>query len=144
MRRTLAALVPALLLAAVPAQAGDRAELFRHRYVSTAVLKDGERHPLFEETKIRVDFRHEAEGDVVSWRADCNYFGADVDVTEKRLVIGEIVQTRMGCFKARLRRDRWMGRFFGSDPRWRTRPGERLKLTAGDRVIRLTSQRRDR
>ena len=108
------------------------------------MLEDGERHPLFEGTKVRVDFRHEARGDIVAWRAECNYFGADVDVTERRLVIGETVQTDMGCFKPQMRQDRWMARFFGADPKWRIRHEEKLRLTAGDRVIRLTSRRRDR
>ena len=141
------ALAPAVLLAAGSAQAGDRAELFRHRYVSTAVLKNGERKPLFKGIKIHVDFRHEAEGDVVSWRADCNYSGADVDVTEERLVTGQIEGTAIGCAPPQSRQDRWTVRFFGADPRWRIRPGDRLKLTAGDRVIRLrklTSPPRDK
>ena len=133
--------MPALLLAAAPAQAGDRAELFRHRYVSTAVIKDGERRQLFEGTKIRLDFEHRADYDVVRWQADCNVFGADVDVTEKLLVTGQIEGTSQGCPKARLRRDRWMLRFFRSDPRWRIPREGRLKLRAGDRVIRL--RRRD-
>jgi heat shock protein HslJ len=117
--------------------ASDRAELFGRGYVSTAVLKDGERQPLFEETKVRVDLNHRDNYDNVTWRADCNYFGAPVEVTDERLVIGEIAGTDMGCSGDLLRRDRWMLRFFRSDPKWRIRRDDRLKLTAGDRVIRL-------
>ena len=139
------ALAPAVFLAAGSAQAGDRAELFRHRYVSTAVLKNGERKPLFEGTKIRVDFDRGAEHDDLGWQADCNWFGAPVDVTDDHLIlIGPGYQTDMGCAGTQRRQDRWMWRFFNSDPRWRIRSGERLKLTAGDRVIRLISRRRDR
>lgn len=128
----------AVLFAAGPAQAaGDRADLFGRGYVSTAVLRDGERHPLFEGTKIRVDLNHRADHDGVSWEADCNYFGAPVEITEERLVIGQVVQTDMGCPGPYGRRDRWMLRFFRSDPNWRIRRDDRLKLTAGDRVIRL-------
>lgn len=105
------------------------------------MLKNGEQHPLFERTKIRVDFDHGAERDGVSWRADCNLFGARVDVTEERLIIGQIVGTEMGCASTQMRQDRWMARFFGSHPRWRIRRNGTLKLTAGDRVIRLTSRR---
>jgi hypothetical protein len=143
----LAVLVLAVLLAAGPAQAGDRADLFGRGWISTAVLEDGERLPLFEGAKIRVDFDHGADHDAISWKADCNYFGAKVDVTEERLLIGQGLQTTQGCPKPRHRRDRWMNRFFSSDPKWRIRQDARLKLTAGDRVIRLhrvTSQRRDR
>jgi hypothetical protein len=51
------------------------------------------------------------------------------------------------CGGDRQRRDRWMLRFFRSDPNWRIPRDDRLKLTAGDRVIRLrklTSPQRDR
>ena len=129
--------MPALLLAAVPAQAGDRAELFGRGYVSTTVLSDGERHPLFERAKVRVDFDHGAEYDEVSWRAECNIFVARVDIADARLQIGQIAGTEVGCAKPQMRQDRWMLRFFGSDPKWRIRHADTLKLVAGDRVIRL-------
>lgn len=141
MRRPLAALVALLSVAGSAHAASDGSGLFGRGYVSTAVLKDGAPHPLFEETKIRVDFDHGAENDGVSWRADCNIFVARVDVTEERLLVGQIAGTDMGCATAQMRRDRWMARFFRSDPKWRIRRDETLKLTAGDRVIRLTSRR---
>ena len=137
-----AALVLVVLSTAGSAQAAsDPADLFGRGYVSKAVLKDGVRHPLFEGTKIRVDFDHGAEHDGVSWRGDCNIFGARVDITDERLLVGQIAGTEMGCARAQMRRDRWMLRFFGSDPRWRVRRDDTLKLAAGDRAIRLTSRR---
>jgi heat shock protein HslJ len=136
--RALSGVALAVVLSAGAAHAaGDRGDLFGRGYVSQAVLKDGEPHPLFKGTKIRVDFDHDAYGDSVGWRADCNYFVANVDITEGRLFLGQIGQTDAGCRGAHRRRDRWMSRFFNSDPKWRIRRDDKLKLTAGDRVIRL-------
>ena len=132
-----APLLAALFAASSVQAASDRSDLFGRGYVSRAVLKNGERHPLFERTKIRVDFDHGTEQDGVSWKADCNTFVAPVEITQERLVIGQVVQTDMGCPGPYGRRDRWMSRFFHSDPRWRIRRDDRLKLTAGDRVIKL-------
>ena len=118
--------------------ASDSAPLFPREYVSTAVLQNEERPPLFERTKIRVDFERRNGYDVVRWSADCNGFGARVDITDKRLVIGQIEGTEMYCTQVRRRRqDRWMLRFFSSDPKWRIRREGRLRLRAGDRVIKL-------
>ena len=141
---SLAPVVLVLSVAGSAQAASDSADLFGRGYVSKAVLKDGVRHPLFEGTNIRVDFDHRAEYDSVGWRADCNFFGARVDVTEERLLVGQIAGTEMGCAKPQNRQDRWMLRFFASDPKWRIRRDETLKLTAGDRVIRLISRRPDR
>jgi heat shock protein HslJ len=102
------------------------------------VLKGGQEHPLFDDTRIDVDFNHRDDYDVVTWQADCNLFGARVEVTEQRLVAGQIEGTHQGCAKRRrARQDRWLVRFFDADPKWRIRRNDRLKLTAGDRVIRL-------
>ena len=141
-RKRLAAVLSALLLAAGSAQAAsDSGELFERGYVSTKVLKGGKPHPLFEGTKIRVDFDRRAGPDAVRWRADCNDFGARVRVTDERLVTGQIVGTDVGCARRQLRRDRWLTRFFAADPKWRIPRTGALKLIAGDRVIRL--RRRD-
>ena len=141
-KRSIAAVLSAVLLAAGSAEADSGpGELFGRGYVSTKVLKGGEPHPLFEGTKIQVDFDRRAGPDVVRWHADCNYFGADVRVTEERLVTGQIEGTGMGCAGRQLRRDRWLTRFFAADPKWRIPRTGALKLIAGDRVIRL--RRRD-
>lgn len=132
------ALVPAVLLAAGSAQAGDRAELFRHRWVSTAVLKGGTPHPRFNETKVRVDFVHRSDYDSVIWKARCNSYGASVHVTKERLFTGQVSGEDAPCVVRRsTRQERWLNRFFRADPKWRIRRDETLKLTAGDRVIRL-------
>ena len=141
-KRHVAAVLSAVLLAAGSAQAeSDSGELFGRGWVSTKVLKSGEPHPLFARTKVRVDFERRSGPDSVRWRADCNYFGAPLQVTDERLLTGQIGGTDMPCAGRQLRRDRWLTRFFAADPKWRVpRPGA-LKLVAGDRVIRF--RRRD-
>jgi hypothetical protein len=137
--RFLPALFLALLSTVGFAQAAsDSGDLFGRGWISTAVLKHGEEHPLFDGTKIRVNFAHRSDYDIVSWKADCNYFGSDVFPTEQRLFTGQIEGSEQYCSKRSQRRqDRWMSRFFGADPRWRIRRDEKLKLRVGGRVIRL-------
>jgi hypothetical protein len=103
------------------------------------VLKDGEAHPLFEGAKkIRADFEHRSNYDIAIWRVDCNSFGADIHATRERLFTGQVSGEAAPCVrKHATRRERWLNRFFGADPRWRIRPDETLKLTEGDRVIRF-------
>jgi META domain-containing protein len=115
----------------------DPGDLFGRGWVSTAVLKGGEEHSLFDGTKLRVDFNRRDDYDAVAWQANCNSFGADVHATKRRLFTGQVYGTDEGCAKVLHRQDRWMTRFFGSDPRWRIRRGGTLKLTENDRVIKL-------
>ena len=128
--------------AADSVQASDPDALFPRDYVSTAVLKDGAALPLFERTKIHVDFWRRKGSASVRWRADCNYFGAPVDITDTRLITGQIVGTEVGCTGAPRRQDRWMLRFFRSDPKWRIPRAVRLRLSVGDRVIKLRHRER--
>lgn len=136
--RFLAALFLALLSTAGSTQAAsDPGDLFGRGWVSTTVLKDGEEHPLFQGTKIHVNFDHRSDYDIVTWTADCNYFGADVHVANERLFTGQVSGTEQYCLKPQRRQDRWLVRFFGADPKWRIRRNETLKLTRGERVIKL-------
>jgi heat shock protein HslJ len=116
----------------------DAAQLFGGAYLSTAVTKGGKPHPLFEGAEIRVEFEPGDEYDSVLWRAGCNGFGADVEITDQRLVTRRILGTAMLCLPPQLvRQDKWMGRFFASDPKWRARQGRSLKLTVGWREVKL-------
>jgi heat shock protein HslJ len=121
---------------AVTAPAGGGGhELFGPAFKSVKVVENGERHALFDETTVRLKFRHEDARDVVVWRGDCNLFGAEVDVTRRRLALGAITGTAVGCDARRHRQDRWLGRFLGSNPKWELR-GRRLKLAEGnDRIV---------
>ena len=113
-------------------------ELVGNRFVSKSVVRNGEPFELVEGTRIRVRFASEGrdESNGVGWRAGCNHFGAPVEIRRRRLVTGEILGTEMGCRGALHRQDGWLARFFRRDPRWVLR-GRRLKLRAGDDVIRL-------
>ena len=136
--KSLVALAAFLCAAGTAQAAGDPGDLFPRSWVSTAVLKDGAALPLFEGTKIRVDFEHRSDYDVVIWKADCNSFGASVHVTKERLFTGQVSGEDVACVVRRpTRQERWLNRFFGADPKWRIRRDETLKLTEGDRVIRL-------
>lgn len=115
----------------------DPTQLFGGAYVSTAVTKGGKPHPLFEGTEIRVQFEPGDEYDSVHWKAECNDFGAHVDITDERLETGQISGTEIGCPTGLARQDNWMGRLFGSDPKWRARQGRSLKLTVGWRAVKL-------
>lgn len=141
-RRRAAVVVPLVCLALSATGysawgASGPAQLFGRPYVSTAVIQDGARHPLFEGTEVRVEFERRDSYDVVRWRADCNIFGARVEVTEEQLVLGRIAGTAIGCEGVRARQDRWTLRFFASDPSWRARQGHTLRLMAGQRTIEL-------
>jgi hypothetical protein len=110
--------------------------LFGRAHLSTGVIKNGAPHALVEGTRIRVRFAHSDEGDRVRWRSGCNYYGAEVDVTAEHLNIGVIGSTAVACSKPLNRQDKWVARFFGSNPRW-VRHGRRLKLMSADDVIKL-------
>ncbi|HWW66811.1 MAG TPA: META domain-containing protein [Solirubrobacterales bacterium] len=70
------------------------------------------------------------------WEANCNGFFANLRVTSRRLRVTMIGSTAKLCPDVRAREDRWLKKFFESDPYWRVR-GARLRLTAGHRVILL-------
>jgi heat shock protein HslJ len=103
---------------------------------SVKVVKEGERHPLFEGTTVRLKFRHEGDHDTARWNAECNLFGAPVEVRRRRLEIGQIIGTIVGCADRLHRQDRWLDHFFRSDPRW-VRHARKLRLAAGDNRIVL-------
>ena len=132
---TAVAVVAAVGVGWVAQAGGSGSALFGPAYDSTAVTKNGEPHELVEGTRIRVKFVHE-DHDVVRWRSGCNQFGAGVEVTPKRLEVGQIGGTEVGCAKRLHRQDEWIARVFGSDPKW-IRQGRRLKLRAGDDAITL-------
>jgi META domain len=116
--------------------ASDRGAVFPRPWDSTAVERAGITHPLFDRTTVTVDFKR--QGQTVGWKADCNSFGTRADIRKHRLVIhGRIVGTLIGCPELPERQDGWLVRFFASNPKWRILDSGVLKLTAGQRVIKL-------
>jgi hypothetical protein len=121
-------------------RAGSQAEEpFGPKYESTAVTLGGEPHGLFRGTRIQIDFVHRVRDDVVLFEADCNHFGASVEVKRRRVEVqGQVEGTEIGCSDRRARQDRWLVRFITSDPKWRiTEPGH-LRLASGTRIITLS------
>jgi len=111
--------------------------LFGSSYVaSEAVVKNGDRAPLVEGTRLRLKFVQDEKRDLAQWRAGCNSFGARVEITASRLEIGQVSGTEVGCDPPVARQERWVSRFFASDPEW-VRHGNKLRLTRRDDVIRL-------
>lgn len=123
-------------VATVPAMAGG--SLFGRAFVSTSIEKEGKPYPLWHDKELRVDFDHESgDRDVVRWRASCNFYGAEFEVEDERIVTGPITGTTMGCSPARREReDRFFARFFEADPAVVV-SHNRLELSARDVVIKL-------
>jgi heat shock protein HslJ len=111
-------------------------DLWGQSFVSTAVTEDGEPRPLVHGTRIRVTFEERKDQGIVRWQADCNTFGADVQITADVLRVGEIEGTAMGCRDDLHEQDEWLTGFIGADPRWRLSDA-RLTLTSGETVIEL-------
>jgi hypothetical protein len=122
--------------AATPAVAGG--SLFGRAYLSTSIEKEGKPYPLWHDRELRVDFDHEGENrDVVRWRASCNFYGAEFEVEDDRIVTGQVSSSAMGCSpERREREDRFFARFFKADPTFVVSQ-KRLKLNARDVVIKL-------
>jgi META domain len=127
----------ALAGATASAHAGSEGEeLFGPAFKSVRVVKDGERHPLFDDATVRLKFADHDRRDFASWRVDCNFFGARVDVGPERLELRRPYSTLIGCDRRRARQDRWLANFMTADPRW-SLDGRILKLGEGDDRIVL-------
>ena len=135
------ALILSVALLAAPALAGG--ELFKQAYLSTSVKKDGKPYDLYKDTRLKVDFDHENDGDIVRWDSGCNHFGAEVEVELDVIVTGAIDGTAMGCSPVdrRNRQDRFFARFFKADPAYVT-SGNGLQLSARGVVIELQQRQK--
>lgn len=131
----------ALAVTAAPADAtNDPAELLGRAYESKAVTRGSEPDALFEGTEIGVSFEGRDDGAVIAFHADCNFLGGPVEFADGRLIIGQLTTTEVACRRRLMRQDRWMVRFFASDPNWRAPQRGALKLTVGEREIKLRSE----
>jgi heat shock protein HslJ len=90
---------------------------------------------------ITVEFEEQGGETVLRWRATCNSFSANVEITADRLLVAdEVAATQLGCASQdAYAEDEWLSAFFGSDPDWRL-SGERLDLTADETTIELKAQ----
>jgi hypothetical protein len=106
-------------------------------FISTAVTENRAPRPLVPGTRIEVRFtEHTPTGQPgVVWRAGCNTWGSDVEITPDRLILGQIGGTQGPCREDLQEQDERLATFFDSDPRWRL--NDRLVLTSGGTVIEL-------
>ena len=142
----LGALAGALWVTGAPARADQRRrDLIDRTFVSRKVTKDGEPRPLVPGTRIELTFEERKQEDVARWEAGCNILGGTVDVKSRRLFIGRVSGTQVGCKDELHEQDAWLRRFFKRDPFWKFRnrgegrdrlllrsKGTRIKFVARD------------
>jgi heat shock protein HslJ len=92
---------------------------------------------LFDQHKeIGVGLSHDKRGQWIGWEANCNGSGARMHVGHKRMRLGPITSSAVGCANLPGRQDRWLISLFTADPRWQLKRSL-LVLRAGQRVLRL-------
>ena len=102
-------------------------------FVSTS----GDPQDLVADAEVALTFEQREDTTLLRWQAGCNTFGAHLDVEPKRLVVGEVSGTEIGCPDPRHRQDVRLLGFFGSDPEWEL-AGDRLRLSSSGAVLELT------
>lgn len=125
-----------VMMVGAPEAHGSGLKPLGDRYVSVSVVRDGDPFALVKGTRIELRFERRKRYDVVGWHAGCNHFGATVEIRPWRLRTGQIEGTEVKCRNALLQQDEWLASFIDRNPRWALR-GRRLRLRAGDDVIRL-------
>jgi heat shock protein HslJ len=106
-------------------------------FLSESVTERGVDRPLIAGTPIRLAFGTDGG---VTLTAGCNTLGSDVDITEDRLVVGELSSTEIGCDQPRHDQDSWLAGILAADPGY-TLDGDHLTLTSGPTTIALLDRR---
>jgi hypothetical protein len=134
------------------------ADLADRSFVSTSVIKDGEKHSLLE-GPLEVSFhyppddpdredrdRDDGAAVLVGWTSGCNHYGLRVEVSANRLLDLEGGHgpegTAMGCDPAMTEQESWLIDFFTDSPRWELE-GRDLTLVSSDVEIELEEGARD-
>lgn len=95
---------------------------------------------LFNRPKeIKLSLSRDRQGQWIGWEANCNGSGAQMHVGHKRMRLGSIISTAVGCANLWGRQDRWLKSLFTADPHWQLK-GSLLVLRAGRRVLRLQTR----
>jgi heat shock protein HslJ len=126
-----------------PPAASEQAagDLWGRAFSSTTATENGEPRPLLPDTRIEITFEKREDYGVVRWQAGCNTIGADVEITaDQLLLVRTPLSTAIGCSGSHHAQDRWLTRFFESDPRWQLSDG-RLSLASGETAIDLAAER---
>jgi heat shock protein HslJ len=117
--------------------AGDRpAPLTGRTFVSESVTEHGEPRPLVEGTHIEIGFSDDGR---LRATAGCNTLSGAVEIRARRIVVGELASTRIGCAPERHEQDRWLAAVLTADPSYVVR-GTRLLLETGGTAIRLVDR----
>jgi heat shock protein HslJ len=104
-------------------------------YLSTGVVADGGRALV---AGTRIELRFGTDGRLLA-TAGCNHLGAEADLDDGRLVVGELEMTMMGCDPPRAEQDTWLSAFLRSRPALRL-TGDELVLDGGGTRITLTDR----
>lgn len=96
-------------------------------FESTAVIG----RQLVEGTVITLRFDHEGQ---IAARAGCNHLSGDLSLDGETLVVGEFMQTDMGCDAPLHAQDRWLADFLRSRPTWRLGDTELVLRKGGDEI----------
>lgn len=97
---------------------------------------------LFDRPKeIKLSLSHSRRGQWIGWEANCNGSGAQMHIGHKRMRLGSITSSSVGCPNLWGRQDRWLMSLFSPDPRWQLKRGL-LVLRASRRVLRLRTRSR--
>lgn len=115
---------------------GPPGPLAGRTFVSESVTEGGEPRPLVEGTRIEIGFT--ADGRLRA-TAGCNTLSGAVDVRARRIVVGELASTRIGCPPERHEQDRWLVAVLTADPAYVLR-GTRLLLETGATAIHLVDR----
>jgi len=121
---------------AVPGHAGDGTALFGAKYFSTFVTENGEPRKLVGDKPLQVRFVHNETNDAVRWSSGCNFYGARVEVTDKRIITGRVLGTAIGCSPAAKEQDEFFVELFRDDPAY-VAQGKRLELSTNRTTVKL-------
>jgi len=103
-------------------------------FLSTSVTEGGRPKPLVAGTRITLNFV--ADGHRLGAQAGCNQMSGPASFEGRRLVVGDMATTEMGCDPPRHSQDEWLAGFLTSRPQW-SRSGSTLTLESGTTRIVL-------
>jgi heat shock protein HslJ len=103
-------------------------------FASSSVTEGDDPRELIEGKPITLRFERSPGCDWITWEASCNGFGARVEIKAKRLLVGEIGQTLIGCPRESVEQDEWLSEFFAANPQWFLGDG-RLTIQSGTTAI---------
>lgn len=120
-----------------PVEAGYRPpERIWGNYAAVSVAGAGADRLFDRPKEIRVGLSHGRRGQWIGWEANCNGSGAQLHIGHKRLRLGLITSSAVGCANLWGQQDNWLMNLFTANPHWRLTRGL-LMLRAGRRILRL-------